>query len=241
MYFKFFMLGAAIIFSLSACESKERVKAPNQNQSMGASHQTASAGHTVTVEEVIQAKSYTYLRVNEGNQEYWIATAKQIIEKGQTLNYSQGLEMKNFTSKELGRDFETIWFVGQMSGSGSMSGKSPASSQLRVMAQNISVEKVAGGVTIQELYSNPSAYEGKTVTIRGEVTKFNSRIMDRNWVHIQDGTHTDGSFDLTVTTMANIKAGDVVVFQGKIALNKDFGAGYTYDLIMEEATLVNEG
>lgn len=32
-----------------------------------------------------------------------------------------------------------------------------------------------------------------------------------------------------------VNVGDVVAFEGKISLNKDFGAGYAYDVLMEEA------
>ena len=72
-------------------------------------------------------------------------------------------------------------------------------------------------------------------TMRGKVTKVNSGILGKNWVHIQDGTEAEGNFDLTVTTQETAKVGDVVVVQGKITLNKDFGSGYKYDVIMEEA------
>lgn len=247
MQFRFIVISSLIIMTMIACDSKERVKAPEQSQPTEAPHQAASNSHQVKVEEVIQANSYTYLRVTEDGKEYWIATSKQIIEAGQTLSYGQGLEMKNFTSKELGRTFESIWFVGQMGGTnnmGSMGQKkgaiSPNSNQQNVKTQSISVNKVSGGVTVQELYADASAFEGKTVTIRGEVTKFNPKIMGRNWVHIQDGTISGDYFDLTITTMDPVKVGDVAVFKGKIAINKDFGAGYKYAMIMEEAILVNE-
>ena len=59
--------------------------------------------------------------------------------------------------------------------------------------------------------------------------------MDRNWIHIQDGTSDNGNFDLTITTNEEVVVNDVVVFKGKITLNKDFGAGYSYEVIMEEA------
>jgi len=65
--------------------------------------------------------------------------------------------------------------------------------------------------------------------------------MGRNWVHIQDGTSAGKYFDLTITTQDVVETGDVVVFSGKVVLNKDFGAGYQYDLIMEEAVLAKEG
>jgi len=70
--------------------------------------------------------------------------------------------------------------------------------------------------------------------------KFNANILDRNWVHIQDGTGTvkDGTSDLTITTAAGVKLGDVITATGTVALNKDFGAGYAYGVIIEGATVV---
>jgi hypothetical protein len=67
--------------------------------------------------------------------------------------------------------------------------------------------------------------------------KFSGGIMNRNWVHIQDGTKDNGKFDLTVTTQDSVKVGDVVIFEGKIALNKDIGAGYFYEILMEDAKM----
>lgn len=245
MQFRFLMISSLIIVTLIACDSKERVKAPEQGQPMTASPKMASSGHEVIVAEVLQAKSYTYLRVTEGSQEYWIATSKQLFEVGQALSYGQGLEMKNFTSKELGKDFESIWFIGQMNGATgmgqSMNASFPQGKELVAEDQNLKLDKIVGGVSIQDLYGDMSSYGDKTVSIRGEVTKFSPQIMGRNWVHLQDGTSANGKFDLTVTTMNPVKVGDIVVFKGVITLNKDFGAGYKYELIMEEAVLVNEG
>ncbi|MCK9207096.1 MAG: hypothetical protein M0P66_08300, partial [Salinivirgaceae bacterium] len=59
-----------------------------------------------------------------------------------------------------------------------------------------------------------------------------------NWFHIQDGTENNGQFDLTITSVAeDVEIGDQLVFQGTITLDKDFGAGYAYDVILEDAIL----
>ena len=103
--------------------------------------------------------------------------------------------------------------------------------------QEISVEPAVGGITIGQLFSDKDSYADKTVAIKGQVTKVNRAILEKNWVHIQDGTSASDKFDLTITTLENVNVGDVVTFEGKITLNKDFGAGYKYDVIMEEANL----
>lgn len=240
MRIKFSVIMLMTILAIVACDSKERVKAPAKAKAPQDMGQAITDGHVVEVKEAIHANSYTYLRVVEGEQEYWIATAKQPIEAGQVVSYAKGLEMKDFESKELGRTFESIWFVGEMRGKSSAASSMSQSKKPVAPVADISVEKVDGGVSIQELYSDMKDLEGKVVLVKGQVTKFNSGIMGRNWVHLQDGTTQGDYFDVTITTKASVEVGDVVVFSGQVTLNKDFGAGYKYDLIIEEAEVSAE-
>ena len=47
--------------------------------------------------------------------------------------------------------------------------------------------------------------------------------------------------DLTVTTAGTVpNVGDTVVVKGTVALNKDFGMGYQYDIIVEDAEVTVE-
>jgi len=101
--------------------------------------------------------------------------------------------------------------------------------------KDITVDVAEGGITISDLYSNRDSYADKMVKVRGEVVKVNPDIMGINWIHIQDGTSDSGNFDLTVTTHDKPEVGDIVTFEGKISVNKDFGAGYKYNVIMEDA------
>ena len=78
---------------------------------------------------------------------------------------------------------------------------------------------------------------GKTAKIKGQVTKYTPAVMGKNWIHIQDGSDFNGKFDLTVTSLNDVKVGDVVTLEGKISLNKDLGYGYFFDVIMEDAVL----
>jgi hypothetical protein len=59
--------------------------------------------------------------------------------------------------------------------------------------------------------------------------------MNRNWIHLQDGTGSQGNFDLMVTSSDDVKVGQVVVAEGKVAANKDFGSGYSYSVLLEDA------
>jgi polyribonucleotide nucleotidyltransferase len=102
----------------------------------------------------------------------------------------------------------------------------------------ISVAPAQDGLSIAQLYANRINYDGKKIKMKGQVTKINDGVMDRNWVHIQDGTSESGNFDLTVTTTDEVKVDDVVTFEGTIHLKKDFGYGYFYEVIMEDAKVV---
>ncbi len=230
----FITLGLVFIFVLTACQSKEE-KAPAPDGGKN--------GNKVTVEEVLQATSYTYLKVNNGEKDYWIAIAKADVKEGETVYHADGMEMKNFESRDLDRKFDVVYFVQNFSkqplniASKSMAGDG----NTRTVAKEIkavSVEPAEGGITIAQLYADKESYATKTVKVKGEVVKYNSGIMGRNWAHIQDGTKDGNNYDLTVTTNDDTKIGQIVTFEGVIAVNKDFGAGYSYDVIMEQAKIV---
>ena len=111
-------------------------------------------------------------------------------------------------------------------------------SSVKVEKMNVSVEPCDGCITIAKLFENKKSYSGKVVRIKGKVTKYNPGIMGKNWVHIQDGTEFDGGFDLTVTTDNAATMGENVTFEGKIVLDKDFGYGYFYNVLMEDGKAV---
>jgi hypothetical protein len=94
--------------------------------------------------------------------------------------------------------------------------------------------------TIAEVYAKKADLAGKPVKVRGKVVKVSSGIMGKNWLHIQDGSGQAGGNDLTVTTMATADPGDTVVVSGKLTVAKDFGYGYKYDVIVEDAQVTKE-
>ncbi len=233
MKLNLFILLAGIIVLVASCKNKNTADenlAPNVRK--------------VKVEEVIQTSNYTYLRVSEKNQENWIAITRAEVEKGKSYYYEAGMEMTGFTSKELNRTFPAITFVDKFSDQPILAKIAMADSlkgkQAPTPKDGIKVDPATGGITIAELYANRDKYEGKTVKIRGEVVKYATDIMDRNWVHIQDGTRSGDSFDLTFTTKDVTKVGDVVTFEGTVSLKKDFGAGYFYDVIVENSKLLTQ-
>ena len=237
---KLSVLVLVLAIGFSACVKKEEPK--NEAGS------TVMAGtHKAIAQEVLQVTQYTYMRVNENGQEFWVAGPKTNIEKGAVVYFGATMEMKNFKSTDLNRVFDSVLFVQELSTSPITSGTAsphgdaaaPSGGQKPVMEKaGITVAKAQGGVSIAELYSNLAKYGGKSVKVRGKILKLNTGIMGKNWAHIQDGTDYKGNFDLTVTTLSEVKVGDDVTFEGTISLNKDFGYGYSYPVLMEDARSV---
>jgi len=200
--------------------------------------------HKVKIMEVLQTNNYTYLMVRESGKDQWLAVPKMDAVVGKFYYYKGGMEMPNFKSKELDREFESVLFLEKVSGNPDLEVEQdiPANTHSAMVKKDakekLDISPAEGGITIAELFANKEKYEGKTVMIKGQVTKFNAQIMDKNWIHLQDGTDYNGLFDLTVTSAAVVEVGSVITLEGKLALNRDFGYGYTYDVILEKAVLI---
>lgn len=258
MTFSKYSFYIVITIFLFSCDSKPKViiadeqvnEMSSNSSSIDASggqnidpSQALSGGvHQVLANEILQADRYTYLNVTEGSHKFWIATSKTEAEKGKIYLYKGGLMKTNFESVEFKRTFDTIYLVSNIISASEHPGGNLAGGQSE---QNIGQPISSGGampvvkdaITLSELINNKAKYEGKVVTVSGECVKVNNGIMGKNWVHLQDGSKEKGKvLDITITTSLNIPLGSKVALSGKIFLNKDFGAGYRYDIIMEEAT-----
>jgi len=243
----FALLTCSILFT--ACqESAKKVQSfstgEKTHQSMSeAPAQTAPNTHHVKVKEILQTSNYTYLFVSENSKEFWIAVRRLDAKVGDDVYYQQALPMQNFKSKELDRVFETVLFI-----QGNTSTPPTADAAKKMGAKKmppkvdkkiagIQVKVAEGGISIAELFKNKDQYAGKKVTVKGQVVKVNNGIMGKNWIHIQDGTADADNYDLTLTTQNKANMGDIISIEGTVYLNKEFGAGYSYDLIIEEAVI----
>jgi len=103
------------------------------------------------------------------------------------------------------------------------------------------IAKADGGKTVAEVFAEKDALAGQPVTFRGKVVKTNPDIMGKNWLHVRDGSGEEGTNDLTITTAGTMPAvGDTVLVTGTVTLNKDFGMGYAYDVLIEDAEVTVE-
>ena len=72
------------------------------------------------------------------------------------------------------------------------------------------------------------------------MVKASNNILGKNWIHPQDGTGEPGSNDLTVTSSDTAEVGATITARGILATHLDFGAGYTYAVLLQDAALSSE-
>ena len=203
--------------------------------------------HKITVKETIPGDKYLYLKVVEGDTEYWAATGKSDIKAGETYFYNEALIQNDFESKELDRVFDTIYLITQLvpeSNGASLEAKKevdapPAEALKSNTKKGFHSSPLAGKattLTIAELLKDPAAYEGKVVELTGTCTKVNEAILGRNWLHLKDGTAD--SQDLVMTSEDAIDPGTEITIRAIVNLNRDFGAGYSYEVLLEEGKII---
>ncbi len=204
------------------------------------------------VVETMNAATYTYVLIDTGAKKVWAAAPQFAVKAGDTVAVAESMPMVNYLSKTLNRTFDVVYFSGNVRVNGQRSAPAGAAAELPKghppttgaavsAAPNLAgIKRAANGQTVAEINGAKAKFAGKPIAVRGRVVKYNAMIMGKNWLHIRDGSGTEGTNDLTVTTAASVKVGDLVLVTGLLASNRDFGSGYKYDLIVEDATVVVE-
>ncbi|MFQ5736099.1 MAG: hypothetical protein ACE5GY_04455 [Thermodesulfobacteriota bacterium] len=192
-----------------------------------ASYAMAGPGtHTGTVIESITGGGYTYMKIEEGGKSFWIAGPQSSASKGEKVSFSEQIWMSNLKSKALGRTFDRILFVNGVQSASA----APAVSKGPAPA-------AAGTYTIEEVFSRKAELAGKVVRVRGKVVKVSNNIMNRTWVHIQDGTGGEGTNKIIFRSVnGTAKVGSTVTAQDRLETDRDFGFGYFYPVIVEDAS-----
>ncbi len=126
--------------------------------------------------------------------------------------------------------------MGSMGTAGMGAMKSPG--RITVPPLDLKIEKAQGknAYTVAEIYAQGEKLDKKKVAVRGKVVKVSPNIMGRNWIHLQDGSGKPetGTHDLVLTSQQKPTVGEILTAEGILAADKDFGAGYRYDVIIEE-------
>jgi hypothetical protein len=207
--------------------------------------------------EVLDVGAYTYLRLKTADGETWAAVNKSPVKVGSEVTIHDPALMENFESKALNRTFPTIIFgtlgveaaIEPAAAAADAHGAAHAGTSLGQMhagipkAADVDVVMVAkaegpSGRTVAEVNADRLALKDKPVTIRAKVVKVNANVMGKTWVHLRDGSGSgaDGSNDLLATSQDEPAVGDIVVARGVVKTDADFGAGYAYKVLVEDAS-----
>jgi hypothetical protein len=221
------------------------------------------AGFSGKVDETMNAGGYTYVLVDTGTNKVWAAATQFQVKLGDSVAVPDSMAMSNFHSKALDRDFPVIYFADSITVNGDNSGAAKLPAGHPAIGAGLGGDLPAGhpsvagpsaapkmnvtgikpakdGKTVAAIYASSAKLAGKSVKVRGKVVKYNANIMGKNWLHIQDGTGSAGSNDLLITSGDSAKLGDTVLIAGKVGVNKDFGAGYKYSVLIEDAKVTVE-
>jgi hypothetical protein len=215
-----------------------------------------------TVIETLDSGGYTYLLVRSEGTEVWAAVRRAQVRKGAAVRIEPAMVMEKFQSPTLHRTFDHIVFgalAGAAPGAGAAStppapaGVAPDAADLAAIRAahgaarptaplgDVKIARAVGneGRTIAELFAQRAALQDKQVSVRGKVVKFLPGIMGRQWIHLRDGSGSPASQDddLTITTTQSASVGDVILARGVLKSDRDFGAGYRYPVVIEDATL----
>jgi hypothetical protein len=223
----------------------------------GAAADGAHAEPNVLVGSVVfttNASRYTYVQVDTGKGLVWVAGPAMSVKSGDCVTVKAAIPNKDFYSPSLKRKFDALYFAdvitvgrgreaGCAMGAGGSCGRGPGvaaagtcTNQSGIVAGV--VQPVAGGKTVAEIFAQKKQLAGKTVLVRGLVVKVVPHILGRTFLHLRDGSGSEGSNDLVITTQDEIKAQSTLTFRGTVVTDKDFGSGYQYEVLVEEAHVV---
>ncbi|WP_333803570.1 hypothetical protein [Sulfurospirillum sp.] len=188
-----------------------------------------------TVVDTLNGGGYTYLQIDDTKKKYWVAVEGIKVEKGTEVRFTEEMRIKDFESKTLNRKFDEIVFASNLQHRTNV----PEKGNLELINEQVkeSPYKQKDTMSVKEVWEKRVSLKDKTIAIRGKVVKASPNIMGRNWVHIQDGTGEGSEIGRIVFTSKELpKVGDIVTASGVVSVDKDFGSGYFYKIIVENAS-----
>jgi len=209
----------------------------------------STASVTGKVLKVKDGGGFTYLRLTTKDGETWAAIAKTPVKVGSEVTIENVTIMENFESKTLKQTFDRIVFGSLVAGGAT--GAAPAGDMAALHAgvpsssdsAYVKVAKATGpnARTVAEITTRSTELKDKTVVVRGKVVKFTPGVLGKNWIHLRDGSGStsDGTNDVVVTTSDEAKIGDIVLVKGIVHIDRDLGSGYSFKVLIDDATLQN--
>lgn len=249
--FRFLVVAGMAVIAHAAVAAPQKSAPPKPAAHPGAQEPTEAASLSGKVVETMDAGGYTYVCIEKNGRKTWVAVPGMKVAVGRNISFAPGQEMTNFSSKTLNRTFAKIVFspgpAAAATGAkdATAGAASPGSTGAVVKpAETVAVEKAEGAnaYTVAEVYAKKAKLNKKTVLVRGTVVKVSAGIMGKNWIHLQDGSGdpAQGTHNLVFTSQDLSAKGDVVTMSGTLYKNKDFGSGYKYAVIVEQASIVKK-
>lgn len=206
------------------------------------------------VVETMNAATYTYVLIDTGAKKVWAAAPQFNVKVGDTVAVAGGMPMSNYHSRALNRSFDVVYFSGNVTVNGATVAGPGTAGAPQASAGNLppghpttsrgpgpvdltGIKRAENGQTVEEIIKGKAKFAGKRIAVRARVVKYNSGILGKNWLHVRDGSGGEGTNDLTVTTNGTAKIGDLVLVTGVLSVDRDFGGGYKYSLIVEDANV----
>jgi hypothetical protein len=236
----------------SFAEDKDKSSAPDE----------AKFSHIVTVKESFVQDRYVYINFEENGKEGWLATLQSFFssrpEPGEKIEYIGGFHVKDFESKSQKRKFDDILFVTKIRAlkdkdkdkdkdekKDEMTKSKHGGERIASLHNSRSVEppkpgsikKINNGKNIAEIFSEMDRLNNKEVLLRAKVMKVSRNILGKTWITFQDGTGKAPDNKIVVVTNGDAKVGDIMTVKGILKTRVNLGAGYTYKVLIDEASV----
>ena len=105
----------ALGLALAVACHRPATPSPAQTSPLASAAPVRLAPLSAAVEEVVQARGYTYLRIRPeeptGSDPVWAVAMSADLQRGQRVQVRPFAEQHDFTSKQTGRTFDRLWFV----------------------------------------------------------------------------------------------------------------------------------
>jgi len=216
--------------------------------------------------EIKGARGYKYLKIDENGTQLWVAIANAPVAIGERIGYDKQTIMHNFESKSLGKKFKEIIFASDVYLPPKVEKPKSMKEMLGLLAKtadtndphkelNMGISPAEDTLkptkpfvkkdfyTVEEVHIFRDELKDQIISVKASVFKVSHQIMKMDWTHLGDGTGNEKKLtdDLVFTsTSTSLKAGDKVIAKGKVVVNKDFGYGYFYKVIIQDAVFEAE-
>lgn len=235
------LLSTSLLF-FSACSQEQETtskstKAVEVQEVKQELTQVKKAKDKIKVLQRIDSGGYSYVEVSSNNEVYWIAGVQTDVVKGDFIEYDKQMVMPSFTSNTLQRTFKNLVFTSAIYKEGSKTEITIQADPHPVAIQKISIEKAKSGTSVEDLFTQRETLKGKSVLFNAQVVKVTKDVMDKDWIHLQDGSGRQGTHDIIATAKnTQVQVGDRVQVQGTLHTDLNLGSGYVYLAIVQEAS-----